>query len=91
MAKNSRKINAESNQNMNRKKTYEKSRKGRLNGTNFDAKIDPKSQKCWKLSCQKLMLNLAARKNGIGVKMAAKTVVGHGHVAGVPRPGGSKG
>ena len=37
------------------------------------------------------MPNLAARKNGIGVKMAAKTVASHRQVAGVPRPGGSKG
>ena len=76
---------------MNRKKTYEKSRKGRLNGTKFDAKINPKFQKCWKLSCQNLMLNFAARKNGIGVKTAAKTVVSQGQVSGVPRPGVSKG
>ena len=37
------------------------------------------------------MPNLAARKSGIGVKTAAKTVVSQGQVSGVPRPGGSKG
>ena len=39
----------------------------------------------------KIDAEFGCQKNGIGVKMAAKTVVSQGQVAGVPRPGVSKG